>query len=71
MSLVILCTGAYGNTKVDEREQVTTEEEPSFDTSSGRDDDLSSLTAHDDDGTKNVAYNAVAMGSQLKYKRLE
>ena len=49
-------------------EHVTTEEEPSFDISSGRDDEL---LAADDDDTKDVAYNAIAMGFQLEYKRLE
>jgi hypothetical protein len=53
------------------QEHVTTEEEPSFDTSSGRYDDLLSLPADDDDDTKDVAYNTVAMGFSLEYYRLD
>jgi hypothetical protein len=65
-ALAILYPGAYGNMEVDKQE-----EEPSFDTSSGRDDDLSSLPAHDDDGTKDVAYNVVAMGFSLEHNMLD
>jgi hypothetical protein len=53
------------------QEHVTTEEEPSFDTSSGRYDDLLSLPADDNDDTKDVAYNTVAMGFSLEYYRLD
>jgi hypothetical protein len=52
-------------------EHDTTEEEPSFDTLSARDDVLLCLPADDDDDTKDVAYNAVAMGFSLEYNRLD